>query len=424
MGMSYTKLTGVALAALLAGPAIAQEKVLTIWSWDIAAKSLSDVAAKFKEQHPDVKVVVEDLGGQQVFDRTLAGCAAGGAGLPDIVTIENGKAEIFWSRFAGCFADLRPLGYGNETAAMFPEFKRAELEHDGVPYAMPWDSGPVAVFYRRDFYANANVDPATIATWDDYVAAGQAVAKANPGVAMTQIDLNGSDWFRMVANEQNCAYFSLDGASITIAQPGCVTALDVIKKLHGAGIVSEGDWNARLQASAAGTVASQMSGGWYEGSIRSVAASTSGKWGVHLMPAGSATSKRAANLGGSALAIPAASRAQQTAYDFLTLALATKDSQIAMLRDYGLVPSLNATLDDPYIAAPQEFWGGQAVWKDILGTLKDIEPSRGTQFYADADSILVQVQTAYVNGEFPDAAAALNSAAQQIAGATGLPIAE
>ena len=164
-------------------------------------------------------VTVEDLGNEQVFDRTLAGCAAGGADLPDIVSVENHEAEIFWAQFPDCFADLKTLGYTTRPPRSFPDFKRTELEAGGVAYAMPWDSGPVAMFYRRDFYEAAGVDPATIATWDDFIAAGQKIQEANPGVIMTQGDLNGdTEWFRMIANEQGCGYFS-DDAAVDHRQP-------------------------------------------------------------------------------------------------------------------------------------------------------------------------------------------------------------
>lgn len=99
--------------------------------------------------------------------------AAGGDGLPDIVSIENFEAEIFWSRFPDCFANLKELGYTADIQAKFPDFKRTELEVGDVAYAMPWDSGPVAVFYRRDLYEKAGVDPSTISTWDDFIAAGK-----------------------------------------------------------------------------------------------------------------------------------------------------------------------------------------------------------------------------------------------------------
>ena len=46
-------------------------------------------------------------------DKALAGCAAGGTDLPDVVTIENSEAEIYWARFPDCFANLKDLGSTN-----------------------------------------------------------------------------------------------------------------------------------------------------------------------------------------------------------------------------------------------------------------------------------------------------------------------
>ena len=79
-----TSVAALALA-LAAGAAQAQDTDIsgdiTIWSWDIAAKELESVVPGFQAQYPNVTVTVEDLGNQQVFDRTLAGCAAGGGNV-------------------------------------------------------------------------------------------------------------------------------------------------------------------------------------------------------------------------------------------------------------------------------------------------------------------------------------------------------
>ena len=151
-----TKLACATLAAvLISGSAFAQSGEITAWSWNIAASSLKSTIEGFNKQFPDVKVTVEDLGNQQTFDKMLAGCAAGGVGLPDIISVENHESEIFWNQFPDCFVDLKTLGYTDEIAAKFPDFKRTELEMNGKAYAMPWDSGPVAMFYRRDFYEKA-----------------------------------------------------------------------------------------------------------------------------------------------------------------------------------------------------------------------------------------------------------------------------
>lgn len=421
--------SALALSAMATG-ALAQDSDLSgdisIWSWNIAAAALEAVVPLFNEQYPDVNVTVEDLGNQQVFDRMLAGCAAGGSGLPDIVSIENHEAEIFWAQFPDCFVDMTELGYDDATAALFPDFKLTELEVDGKRYAMPWDSGPVAVFYRRDFYENAGIDPESIVTWDDFIDAGLKIQEANPGVTMTNADLNGdTEWVRMIGNEQGCGFFSDDGEAITVNQPGCVTALETLKKMVDAGIVAAAGWDEKIQSNNAGSVATQMYGGWYEGTVRTTApAEQSGLWGVYIMPTVAEGGARAANLGGSSLAITSATDNAEAAYAYVKTALATDAGQIIMLKEQGLVPSLLTATEDPFTSEGLEFWGGQEVWQTILGTLGRVNPIRGTPFFGDADAIVETVQVEYLNGEYDSAQAALDEAARQIELVTGLPIAE
>ncbi|TPN51369.1 MULTISPECIES: extracellular solute-binding protein [unclassified Mesorhizobium] len=409
--------------ALGSAPAFAQSGEITIWSWNVAASSLKATVAGFNKLHPDIKVTVQDLGNQPTYDKSIAGCAAGGVGLPDIVTIENGEAENYWSQFPDCFVDLHTLGYSAEDQKKFPDFKRTELEVGDKAYAMPWDSGPVAAFYRRDFYEKAGVDPASIKTWDDFIAAGKKIQAANPGVSMTNADFNGdTEFFRMISNEQGCSYFAEDGQSITVNQPKCVDTLAKIKDMKDAGIMSSADWGTKITNNTAGTVATQVYGGWYEGTIRTESAGENGKWGVYLMPSLTSDGPRAANLGGSSLAITSVSKNKEAAYEYLKYTLGTNEGQITMLKEFGLVPSLVSALNDPYVSEGLPYWGGQAVWKDILGTLPKVVPSRGTQFQSDAEIIMRAVQTKYLAGGYAGAKAALDDAASQIAAATGLPV--
>lgn len=424
--MRFECLGAVVLAGLSFGmPGHAETTQLTVWSWNVAASALKSTLEGFNKLHPDIKVDVQDLGNQQVFDKMLAACAAGGEGLPDIVTVENHESEIFWSRFPDCFTDLTKLGYDDKTKALFPEFKRTELEIGKTAYAMPWDSGPVVMFYRRDFYDKAGVDPASIRTWDDFIAAGKKVEAANPGVVMAQADLNGdSEWFRMIANEQGCGYFSADGGSITISRPACVATLEKIKAMTDAGIITAANWDEKIQADSAGKVATQMYGAWFEGSVRTNAPDQSGKWGVYLMPSMTADGPHAANLGGSSLAIAANSKHKDAAWTYVDYALGTNEGQVDMLKSYGLVPSLLSAVKDPFVDEAQPYWGGQKVWQLVLSTLPKIAPARGTPYFSDADAIYRSVQTAYLAGDDDSAQAALDDAAKQIASATGLPIAK
>jgi lactose/L-arabinose transport system substrate-binding protein len=414
--------------ALFASLALAQDAELsgeiTVWSWDIAAESLEALVPGFNEMHPNVTVTVLDLGNDPVFDRGLAGCAAGGVDLPDVYSVENNEAEIFWSRFPDCFADLSAFG-AEDLREDFPEFKWLELTMHGNIYAVPWDSGPVVIFYRRDLYEDAGVDSEEIETWDDFIAAGEQVLSASDGQVRMGTIARGEDdeWFRMLANQAGCFYFDETGEQVTVNQPGCVQALETIGELVDAGLLAFGGWVEQIQLIQASRVASAMFGAWYEGTIRGNAPDQEGLWGVYRMPALEEGGTRAANIGGSALAIPASSQNQEAAWAFVEYALATSEGQVTMLQEYGLVPSYLPALDDPYVSEAQPYWGDQAIWQLVLETLDEIEPARGTQFFQEARDIMTTIQSQYLDGRFASAQEALDAAAQQISNATGLPVA-
>ncbi|GGB55835.1 extracellular solute-binding protein [Deinococcus soli (ex Cha et al. 2016)] len=414
-----------ALALASAASAQSLSGTVTVWSWDAAAKALESTIPSFNKKYPNVKVNVVDLGNQNVYDRGLAGCAAGGADMPDVYSIENNEAEVFWARFPDCFTDLNTLG-ANKYAKSFPAFKWTELMVGNKRYAMPWDSGPVVIFYRRDLYQQAGVNANSIKTWDDFIAAGKKVnAKFGGKVKMGAIG-NGQDdeWFRMLANQNGCFYFDNTASQITVAKSGCVQALDTVKKLFANDVVMTSDWGGQITAFKANRLASAMFGAWYEGTIRANAADQSGKWGVYPMPASRAGGVRASNLGGSALALPSSSKNKAAAYAFMENALATTNGQVTMLRSQGLVPSLLTASKDAYVNQKQPYWGNQTVWKTILDTLGDVPAARGTQYFQDARQVMIVVQADYIKGKYKTAQEALNDAAKKISAATGLPVAK
>lgn len=415
-----------ALALITAAGAAMAETDVKVWSWGSAAPALEATLEGFNAQNPDIKVTVEKLGYADVKSRVLAACAAGGTGLPDVFQFQNTEMELVTAQFPDCAADLVPLGFTAEKQAAFPEFKLFALRQGDRVVGMPWDSGPVVMFYRRDFYEKAGVDPGKIETWDDFYAAGKAVQEANPGVTMINDNLNGgAEFVRMIGEEQGCGYFSRDGQSITVAQPGCVAALEVVKALSAQKLVSAADFGEKLQNDGAGVVATQMSGAWFEGPVRNnVPEDQKGKWGIMTMPSVTKGGSHASNFGGSLLAINNNSKVKDAAYTYLSYALGTNEGQIKMLRDQGLVPSLLSALNDPYVSEPSEFWGDQKIWELILGRLAKIEPINGTEFFSDADQAVIATQTAYLAGKFATAQDAMDDAAKQISFATGLPVAK
>ena len=399
------------------------EGEITVMAWDVAAEALANLVPGFNEEYPNVTVNVENLGNDQVYDRGLTGCAAGGQDLPDVYAVENNEAEVFWNRFPNCFTDLSTMG-ASELRDQFPDFKWTELTLGEQIFAVPWDSGPVVTFYRRDLYEQAGINPEEIETWDDFIAAGQSLDEAT-GAKMLWFDFSDDGVWRELANQNGCFYFDNEASQVTANQPGCVDAMETMKQLYDANVVSIIGWDGAIQAIKNDSLAGAVFGAWYVGTIQSNAPEQEGNWGVYPMPASEEGGVRAANLGGSALAIPASTENPEAAMAFIEYALATTNGQVTMLEDYGLVPSYLPALDAPYVGEEIAYWGGQPIWEDILATLGEIPQARGTQYFQEARQIVTSVLTQYLTEDaYPDAQAAMDDAAQQISSAVGLPIAE
>ncbi len=401
------------------------DATLTIWVWDVNQPIVEATVESFQEEYPDVEVVVEDLGNQNVYDRGLAGCAAGGLDLPDIYLIENNEAPVFWAQFPDCFTDLSEYG-AEELFELFPEFKWTELMVGDAIYALPFDMGPTVMFYRRDMWEEAGIDPADIATWDDYLAAGEALQETfGEERYIASIGKGGDDeWFRMLANQAGCFYFDTEATSVTVNQEGCVSALETIGTLWDAGVLLNTDWNGQLQAISNNDVAGAFFGSWYAGVIQSNSPEQEGLWGVYPTPAFSEGGVRAGNIGGSAFAIPASSENKELAYAFLLNLLTDQENAESTLVDFAFSVSLLSVSDSDAVQQELEYFGGQPIWDVIYSNADDVPPANGTQFFQEARNIMTIVVDSYLNGEYESAQAALDDAANQISGITGLPIAE
>lgn len=418
-------LMGALFLMTIGQTAFAQDETLTIWVWDINKPAVEASLASFQEAYPNVQIDVQDLGNQNAYDRGFAGCAAGGLGMPDIYLIENNEAPVFWAQFPDCFADLREFG-AEEIYDLFPEFKWTELMVGETVYALPFDMGPTAIFYRRDMWEEAGIDVDEVETWDDFLAAALAIQETfgEDRKAVTFGKGGDDDWFRMLVNQAGCFYFDLEGTEVTVNQPGCVLGLETLGKLWDAGIFVNGGWDDQLQAISNNDVASSFFGSWYAGVIQSNSPEQEGLWGVFPTPALTEGGVRASNIGGSAFAIPASSENKELAYAFLLNLLTNEEVAESTLLDYGLNVSLLSVSEGEAVQQPVSFFGDQPIWDVIYSYAGQVPAANGTQFFQEAREVITIEISNYLDGQYENAQAALDSAARQISNITGLPIAD
>ena len=392
---------------------------LTAWAWNVNVGALKEAMAMYQKEHPNVSLKVEDIGRLDVYDKLSTGLAAGGSALPDIVLVEDDRIQGYLEAFPNGFANLSELGF-DAKADLFPDFKKELTSKDGKYYALPFDAGPTGMFYRRDLFEQAGVDPSTIETWDDFFAAAQTIKSKTGAYAFPADKFKDDANFRMMMNQLGVYYFDKDG-NIDFNHPKVVQALSMLKKFGDADLVKDvNGWDGTVSATIDGSVATIPFGAWYYGTIIDQAKDTAGKWGVFLLPAFEKGGNRAANLGGSSWMIPASSKHVEEAYKFMEFFSTTTDVQIMAMEKYGLFPSLSTAYDHPLFESEVEFFGGQKIWKLFSDEMKDIPTPYYTKDYAIALDEAVKAQADIFNGKDP--AQALAAAAKRLADRTGRQI--
>ncbi|HPO13269.1 MAG TPA: sugar ABC transporter substrate-binding protein [Candidatus Hydrogenedentes bacterium] len=331
---------------------------IQIWSWNIAAASLEKLIPPFQQRYPNVHVRI-DMNATNLQSRFLLSLAAR-VGAPDISQLQVREAPRY--SVTGKLTDLTEVAKKYEKA-FAPSFWESCV-YEGRIYALPWDIGPCAVFYKQGIFEQYGIDVGKIETWDDYIAVGkELVAKSDGRTKMLCVPTgNMADLFEIFLQQSGGQIFDVAGR-IAINSPETLETLNLLKKLLESGISGNimpfsFEYFASFKSD---TIATYPMAAWFGGLIRDYAPDTGGNWGVFRLPAYHPGGLRTSNLGGSVLVMPDQCTQKEAAWAYMEYAMCTPEAQLAQYRDFDLFPALLSTHQDPFFDEPVPFFGNQRV---------------------------------------------------------------
>ncbi|MFF0739762.1 ABC transporter substrate-binding protein [Streptomyces sp. NPDC004111] len=387
---------------------------ITVWSWDVAAKAMTRLAADFRRKHPGVTVKITDIGYDSAYDKITVGLR-GGSGLADVLTVEGPRMATYMGTFPQGFYDLSKLAGPHEKDFDKAAWKMV-VNPQGKVVALPWDIGPCGLFYRSDYFRQAGIKAGSIKTWDDFVAAGEQLKKRT-GRKMLILDPVEDSTFAMLLQQQG-QHFYKDG-KVAVDTPEGVRAATLLKTLADKGLVDyRKQWDGLVTGTKEGKGATCPTAAWWMGTLATDMPELKGRFGVMPLPAFTAGGTRTSNSGGSVLAVPAQSKNPELAWAFVEFLLANAPNQVSMLKQEGLFPAYLPALADPYLKSPQEYFGGQSALKLFADLAPSTPPVEYNKDGAKASDIMYSAITGILlRGKDP--AQSLRTAAGQISAATG-----
>ncbi|TXJ35156.1 sugar ABC transporter substrate-binding protein [Brachyspira aalborgi] len=396
------------------------ETEITVWAWNVAAKALVESAKSFNEKYPKIKVNVQEYGlAQNVYERYSV-ILSSGVGVPDIIQIESDYVQTFAETYPQYFFDMN--GYIDIEGKVDPSKISTSYDSEGKLVSIPWDSGPVVMFYREDLFNQAGIDINSIITFEDYISAGKKLKERFPNITMTGLPFTQDEnLFRclLVANK---SYYLNNKGEITVASSKAIETLQMIKRLIDEGVAKNTiNWDGGIVANKNGELASWIMGGWWGGTIKDQMPEMKGKWKIAPIPA-FPDGARASSSGGAGLSITASEPIKQAAaLEFIKESLMNVDNQLMMYEKYSLFPSYLPTYDDERFLKSDDYFGD-----DFNKILADVTKEIPNVIYASKDfaeikNTVVSVYEDVLNNN-RDIKSALEQAASQISGATGRKI--
>ena len=389
---------------------------IEIWAWNIAAASLQKLIPPFQQRYPNVDARVT-MNGTNMQSRFLLSLSAG-VGAPDVSQLQLTDA-LFYAQ-TGRLADLTSLA--TKYKEQFPASFWGNCISDGKVYAIPWDMGPCAVFYKRHLFTQYGINPDTINTWEDYINVGkQLLDKSGGKTRMLFLPTGQLDgMFEIILQQTGGQVFDAEGR-VAINSPEVLQTLEVLRAMLSAGIgYNAPAWSHAYYASLkTDTVATYPSATWFGGLMSDHAPETKGDWGVFRLPAVSPGGLRTSNLGGSVLVIPEQSKNHAAAWAFIEYALCTREGQLAQYRNFDLFPALLTTHGDPFFDEPVPFFGNQQTRRLFAQDIEKIPALNRTTDWLEAIRYVKEGMSTWASGDMQDPQRLLDNLEKKIVRRTG-----
>lgn len=380
---------------------------ITVCGWNEAAAALKEEAKQFMKENPGTKVTVQTVDSN--YTKLYSELAAN-SGVPDVVTIQNRDVQSFANKYPDAWLDLSDMMKTEDSN--FSAYARGLVTVNNKYYAVPWDLGPCALYYRKDIFKDAGVDANSIKTYDDYIAAGKKIlAKTNGKTKLLGFDYSGAtstDTVFVLLSQLGGQYYDKNG-KVKLDSPEMIKAVNLCKKMIAAGVTMNlpNEWNDRISALQNNQIASLPYAVWFAGTLQTIT-DQKGKWGIIPLPAFTAGGNVQANEGGSALAISSQTKNADLAKAFVKFSLMSSEGNKINWDTSKLFTSYEKSYSDAEYKATDPYFG-TSLGETFSKLATNIPPMTYGPYFTDVNNSL-KTAVGNVLLKHQDTAAALKAA--------------
>lgn len=149
----------------------------TGWAFEPDKSWAKDIIEKFEAEHPDIKIEHRGVENEQFFTVVRTGMAGGKP--PDLLQTE-GYNNLFQFVRSDQIEDITNwYEESPDNGGRFLPNTEASITYEGRRYGMPFSVATgTQIYYNKKILEEQGIDPASLKTWDDFLAAFEQLKQA------------------------------------------------------------------------------------------------------------------------------------------------------------------------------------------------------------------------------------------------------
>lgn len=215
-----------------------QKVKVIVWGLDpmTVGSGNKDMVDGFNKAHQNIEIVPQATPGTSGYDtqdvtKLLSAIASGNP--PDVTWLDRFTAAQFAARDA-----LTPLDEYIKTAgfdmSQYLDYTIKELTFNGKIWGLPWDTDTRILFWNKDLFKKAGLDPETPPkTWDELLDYSKKLTITDNKGNFKQIGFIpnfGNSWLYLFGFQNGGKFLSDDGKTAMLNSPEIVQALEFMVK--------------------------------------------------------------------------------------------------------------------------------------------------------------------------------------------------
>lgn len=344
--------------------------------------TINGLIADFEAEHPNI-----DVQGKPTQTTGTAGTNTVGSVQAQLLT--GNPPDVAQITFDGLSFAIDELKAQNLTELVgedaldehfggeHPFHERAAVlsDQDGSTYGLPYVFSTPVLWFNATAFEKAGLDPDTtpLETWDDVLAAGKKLSAASgrPSVGVTCTSKGGNWCMQGVFRSAGARVLSEDRTTIEFGEPEAVAAVEKMRELFDAGVISNADWTAQYEDFQAGTSQMILTTSGLQSAF--IAAAEAGGWELRAttMPAFEGHDVVPTNSGSTLMMFASDPEKQAAAWEFMKF-MTSAHAYDKISTGIGYLPLRPSLTTDP--AHLQEWADANPLIQPNLQQLDTLEP--------------------------------------------------